>query len=244
MEEAALRKLIRGSLGLAFLATFTLASTTNAAPILEFSQFTPGNLNITSVNSGNNTTLSTIPAPPLPALPTQVTVSKLAGVSAPPNTLFNEAFSFTSSTAPTGSDGNITQGGFSGTFSYVNATTGVVQVAGTVSNAILSTVTTAGGGGTTVNFNTSNVTFTTIAAPILLQTFGTSAIPLNTISGTYQLTLTPTPSTTTSLNFTASAGGIITAQVVPEPASVVMASMALVAGLGGLGVRRFKASRA
>jgi len=235
MEETALRKLIRASLGLAFLATFTLASTTNAASIVEFSQATPGNT-ITSTNSGNITTLSTTST-------TSVLVSKLVGLTPPPpGTQYVETFTFTSNTAPTGSGGNITQTGFAGSFSYTLG--GVTQVAGNVANGILTTVTTPGGGGTTVNFNTSDVTFTAIAPAILTQAFGPTPPPLPSIDGTYQLTLTPSPSPTTSLNFTASAGGIITAQVVPEPTSVVMASMALVAGLGCVGVRRFKASRA
>jgi len=232
MEEAALRKLIRASLGLAFLATFTLASTTNAAPILDFSQSTPANT-VTSTGTNLSTT------------GTVTTVGALAGVQAPPNTLFIETFNFTSAAAPTGTDGNQTQGGYNGTFSYVNQATGVLQVAGTVTGATLSTVTN-GTGGTTGNFNASNVTFTTIAAPILQTAFGGATPALNTLVGNFSLTLNNlTPATTTSLAFTGRAAGIITAtQAVPEPGSVVMASMALVAGLGGLGVRRFKASRA
>jgi hypothetical protein len=235
MEEAALRKLIRATLGLAFVAAFSLASTTNAASIVEFSQATPGQT-ITSSNVGNNTTLS------VTGNPTSVTVSKLAGLTPPPpGTSYIETFTFSSTTPPSGSDGNMSQGGFSGSFSY--SLGGVTQVAGNITGGILTTITN-GSGGTTVNFNTSNVQFTTVAAPILQQTFGTSNIPLTSLIGTYQLTLTPVPNPTNSLNFTASAGGIITAQVVPEPASVVMASMALVAGLGGVGLRRIKVSRA
>lgn len=233
MEEAALRKFISATLSLAFLATFSLASSTNAAPILDFGQSSGANT-ITSSNAGNNTTLATTG--------TQVGVTALAGVSAPAGTFFTENFSFTSSQAPVGSDGNITQGGFNGTFSYL-APNGVVQVAGTVTNGTLSTVTN-GLGGTTANFNASNVTFTTVAPAILQTAFG-SVPALNTLTGNFSLTLNNlNPTTTTSLNFTARAGGIITAQVVPEPASVVMASMAVVAGLGGVGLRRFKASRA
>jgi len=239
MEEAALRKLIRATLGLAFVAAFSLANTINAASIVEFSQATPGTGTIRSVNAGNNTTLSTL-------APTSVDVGKVAEQPAPAGLQYIETFSFTSTTPPSGADGNMMQGGFgnavgSGTFTYT--LNGVTQVAGTATNGILQTITN-GAGGTTVNFNTSNVTFTTIAAPILQQAFGTSNIPLSSLIGTYQLTLTPNPNPTSSLTFFASAGGIITAQVVPEPASVVMASMALVAGLGVAGVRRIKASRA
>jgi len=233
MEETALRKLIRASLGLAFLATFTLASTTNAAPILDFSQSTPGNT-VTSTGTNLSTTL------------TQVLVGAVAGVPAPPNTIYTETFSFTSAAAPTGSPGNQMQGGYNGTFTYTNLATGVVQVAGTVTNAVLSTFTTPGGtGGTTASFNASDVDFTTVAPAILQQAFGTTAIPLNTLTGTYSLTLNNlNPQTSPTLAFTGRAAGIITAQVIPEPTSVVMASISLVAGLGCMGVRRFKASQA
>jgi hypothetical protein len=232
MEEAALRKLIRATLGLAFVAAFSLANTTNAAPILDFSQSTPGNV---VVSTGTNLSTNN----------TQVLVGALAGVPAPPNTLFTETFSFSSTAAPTGSPGNQTQGGYSGMFTYTNLLTGVIQVQGTVSGAVLSTFTTPGGTGTTASFNSSNVTFTNVAAPILQQAFGTSAIPLNTLTGTFSLTLNNLdPQTSPTLAFNARAAGIITAQVIPEPTSVVMASMACVAGLGGLGLRRIKASRA
>jgi len=216
------------------LASLAMAASANSAEILNFGQAGPPGNTITSTNAGNNTTLSTTG--------TLIQVSALAGVQAPPNTIFTENFSFTSSTAPTGSDGNISQVGFSGTFQYV-ASNGVVQVAGNVTNGTLSTVTN-GSGGTTANFNASNVVFTTIAPAILTQAFG-AIVPLNTLTGNYSLTLNNLiPFQTTSLNFTARAAGIITAQAVPEPASVAMTSMALVAGLGGLGLRRIKASRA
>jgi hypothetical protein len=231
MEEAALRKLIRATLGLAFVAAFSLANTTNAAPILDFSQSTPGNV---VVSTGTNLSTNN----------TQVLVGALAGVPAPPNTLFTETFSFSSTAAPTGSPGNQTQGGYSGMFTYTNLLTGVIQVQGTVSGAVLSTFTTPGGTGTTASFNSSNVTFTNVAGPILTQAFG-AVVPLNLLSGTFSLTLNNLdPQTAPTLAFNARAAGIITAQVIPEPTSVVMASMACVAGLGGLGLRRIKASRA
>lgn len=225
-----MRKLIRATLGLAFLAT-----TANAASILEFSQSTPGTA-VTSANSGNNTTISANPG-------TTVLASKVGGVQAPPSQIYTEAFSFTSNTAPSGSGGNISQGGFSGLFTYVNPQNGNT-VAGRVDNATLSIVTN-GSGGTTANFNASQVTFSNISPAILQAAFGTSNIPLGTLIGNFSLTLNDlNPTNPNSLSFQASAGGIITANVVPEPTSIVIASMALVAGLGGVGLRRIKASRA
>src|SRR4051794_2127165 len=117
MEEAALRNLIRATLSLAFVAAFSLANTTNAASLVEFSQATPGTTTIQSVNVGNNTTLSTL-------APTNVDVSKIGGLPVSGGVLqYIETFSFTSTTPPSGTDGNITQGGFgnvvgTGTFSY------------------------------------------------------------------------------------------------------------------------------
>jgi len=239
MEEAALRKLIRASLSLAFVAAFSLANTTNAAEILNFSQQTPGNV-ITSTNAGNNTTFSvTNPA-------ATVVASKVGGAIAPPNTLFTETFSFTSSTAPVNTGGgNVSQGGFNGTFTYFDAQLNLT-VAGNVQNATLSLVNN-GSGGSTGNFNASQVTFTNITPAILQTAFNGATPPLNTLIGNFSLTLNDlNPVNPTSLNFQASATGIITAQItsVPEPASIVMASLALVAGLGGVGLRRIKASRA
>jgi len=220
--------------GFSALASLALAASANAAPILDFSQSTPANT-VIATNTGNNTTLSTAG--------TQVTVGALAGIPAPPNTIFTENFSFSSTAAITGTAGNQTQGGFNGTFQYI-APNGVVQVAGTVTNATLSTIT--NGPATTASFNASNVTFTTIAPAILATAFPPFPnVPLNLLTGTFSLTLNNlNPQITSSFNFTSRAAGIITAQVIPEPASVVMTSMALVAGLGGLGLRRVKASRA
>jgi len=238
MEEAALRNLIRASLSLAFVAAFSLANTTNAAEILNFSQQTPGNVT-TSTNAGNNTTFSV--TNPLAT----VQASKVAGVTAPPSTLFTETFNFTSSTAPVNlGGGNVSQGGFNGTFTYFDAQLNLT-VAGNVQNATLSLVNN-GSGGTTGNFNASQVTFTNITPSILTTAFGT-APPLSSLIGNLSLTLNDlNPINPTSLNFQGSATGIITAQItsVPEPASIVMASLALVAGLGGVGLRRIKASRA
>jgi len=218
------------------LASLAMATSANAATIMTFGQQT----NVNSVIS-SGTALTTAGTP--------VVISNLGGFPQPqpPATqapVFLETFNFTTAAAPTGTPGNLTQDSYTGAFSFTAG--GVPQVAGTLSGGILSTFT--GPLGTTGSFNSSNVTYTLLPAAVLAQLNVTAAqVAAGLVRGTIVLglnNLLPNPSPT--LAFTAQNAGILTAEVavVPEPASVVMTGMALVAGLGGLGLRRIKASRA
>lgn len=221
----------------AFSALASLAmmgASADAATILIFGQQNATDV-VTSTSTGGTTTFSS--GPGVPATPIPVVVTNLGGITPPPPGLVvPETFSFTSSAAVTGSGGNLQQGGFSGSFSFGT------QVVGNLTGGILSTFT--GPNGTTGSFNSSNVTFTTLGPAILTQ-LGITAAQLNLVVGTLSFSLNNiNPSPQGTLTFTAQNSGLITANVIPEPASVVMTSMALVAGLGGLGLRRVKASRA
>jgi len=213
-------------LAFAALASLAMATSADADTILIFGQQLNVN-SVTSTSAGGTTTFSTTATP--------VIVTNLGGLTAPPGTIAPETFSFTSNGPITGSDGNLMQGGFSGNFSFGG------QVVGSLTNGVLSTFT--GPNGTTGSFNSSNVTFTALGA-LILQQLGIPAVsPL--VQGTFSLSLNNfLPTTVNSLNFTAQNSGLVTANVVPEPASVVMMSMALVAGLDTLGLRRIKASQA
>lgn len=213
------------------LASLALATSADAATILVFGQSNTSTEVVTSTATGGTTTFSS--GPGVPATPIVVGITNVGGVTPPPGTTLPESFSFTSSAAVTGSAGNFTQGGFSGTFSFGT------QVVGTVANGVLTT--SSGPGGTIGSFTASNVSFTTLGAGILAQ-LGNPA--LNLVNGTLSIALSNVSFNGTSLSFTARNAGLVDANVIPEPASIVMAGMALVAGLGGMGVRRMKAARA
>jgi hypothetical protein len=219
------------ALAIASLAWLAMAMPASSATILTYAQQNNTDVVKTTVAAGV-TTFSTGAAPG--ANPINVQITTLGGVPAPPNTFVPETFSFTSSAAVTGSGGNFTQGGFSGSFTFGG------QLVANIANGVLSTQT--GPGGTTGSFESSNVTFSTLGGgilsqlgnPILSQLTGTISISLNSFN----------QNPLGSIVFTAQNAGLITANVIPEPASVVMASVAVVAGLGCFGLRRFKASRA
>src|SRR5262249_6917104 len=162
----------------------------------------------------------------------RVGVDNIGGLTPPPGTTLPETFSFTSTAAVSGAAGNFTQGGFSGTFSYG------AQVVGSITGGILTTQT--GPGGTTGSLLATNVTFTTLGPAILAQLgFASPAW----VVGTLSISLTGfVPAVPGPLTSTAKNAGLIDATVIPDPASVVLASISVIAGLGCFGFRRFKAS--
>jgi len=217
--------------GLALLAMTTSA---NSATILIYGQSNASTEVVTSTTGVGGTTFHT--GPDGVAVPITVGVTSLGGATPPGGTTLQETFNFTSSAPVSGSGGNFTQGGFSGSFSFGN------QVIGTLSNGTLSTQ--FGTNGTTGSFQSSNVSFTTLGLAILNQ-LGIPASGVSGIGGTLSMSLgTFSPSAITSLNFSARNGGQFDASAIPEPASVVMASISVIAGLGCFGLRRFYASRA
>jgi len=226
----------------AFAALASLAmmgTSADAAIIFVYSQQNVSDV-VTVQSSGGSTILTTgIDGPP--AEPINVVVSNLGGITPPSNPqtgapfTLAETFDFRSSGPITTTAAGTTQTGFAGSFSFGN------QVIGNVTNGVL----TASGSGAnaSASFRSDNVTFTALGAAILAQ-LGISGITPG-LTGAISIALTPNiGGNVTGLNFTAVNSGNISANVVPEPASVVMTSMALVAGLGCFGLRRAKASRA
>jgi len=228
MKQGSIRFLALASLGLLAMTT-----SANSASILVYGQTNTSTEVVTSASSGGTTTFHT--GPDGVATPITVGITSIGGVTPPPGTTLPELFSFTSTAAVSGSGGNFTQGGFNGTFSFGT------QVAGTVTNGILNT--TFGPNGTTGSFQATNVTFTTLGPAILAQ-LGIPGVGAG-VPGTFSMSLnTFNPSPPPSLNFSARNSGLLDANLVPEPASVVMASLSVIAGLGLFGLRRFNASRA
>jgi len=196
-----------------------MATSADAATILTFGQQQPVNSITSSVAAGTTTFASA---------GTPITVTNIGGITpplgAPP---IAEIFSFTSSAAVATVGDTTTQGGFSGTFNFGG------QVVGTLTGGVLTTR------GDTGNFTATNVTFTTLN-PAILNQLGITAGQIGGLVGSLSLSLINVAGS--GVSFTAQNSGLVSA--VPEPASVVMMGMAVVAGLGGMGLRRVKASRA
>jgi len=235
MEEAALRKLIRATLGLAFLATFSLASTTNAAAILSFGIGTgPGTK--TATNTGTtSTTLTTNSAVPLFAGAFPVSITTIGNVTLPPNLAISARETFTNVTstgAATVTNGVISQA-FNGTISYTDPTTPTINyLTITFTNALLrgnqNGLTASLAGDNSVPGQT--VTFTSTDARVI--PFLNDPVR-NFEIGMTGLTSPLTINGSTIAGFTSSnESGNVSTVPIPEPASVVMASTAVLVGLG------------
>jgi hypothetical protein len=203
---------------IAGLASLALANSVGAATILQFNQVSPNDV-VTETISGGTITLATglgTVGTPIPASYGNI------GGQVPPVTGF-ETFTLTSTTG---------LGGFSGTITFTTGAT--LQLTDVLTNGLL----TINGGAATLSSSNSSFTFpaggaisTQIAAGTGTSAFGSSALSFSNVT------------------FTGTTGG--TAQnsgtfstAVPEPASLVSGGLALLAGLGYFGVRRFKTSRA
>jgi len=223
----------------AALASLAMATSTNAATILIFGQSNSTEV-VRSSNTGSNTTFNTGPGTSGTAI--TVGVDNFAGQTPPPGTTLLETFNFTSTS---GVSGAFTQPGFTGNFSFVSPLR--TEIAGTITNGTLTTLN--GANGTTGSFLTGNVSYTLLGPGILAQLglplslASPAPLPSGLVVGTLSIDLNNfNPNTVSSLNFLAQNAGQLTAFVVPEPGSVVMASLAVFTGLGCFGFRRLRAS--
>jgi len=242
MEEAALRKLIRASLSLAFLATFTLASTANAAMILSFGIGTgPGTKTATATTTGTgSTTLTTSSSVPNFTGAFPVSITTIGNVTLPPILSISAKETFTNVTsigAATNVNGVISQA-FSGVISYLDPTTPTINyLTITFTGQLRGTA-----GGLTADLSADNsvagqnVSFTSTdprVIPFLNDPIKNFGITMTGLSAPLAI------SNGTIAGFTSSneAGNVSTATI-PEPTSVVMAGTAVLVGLGCSKLRR------
>jgi len=235
MEEAALRKLIRASLSLAFLATFTLASTTNAASILSFGIGTgPGTK--TATNTGTtSTTLTTSSAVPNFAGAFPVSITTIGNVTLPPQLAISARETFTNVTstgAATNVNGVISQA-FSGTISYTDPTNAAINY---LTIAFTNGVLRGSAGGSTASLSGDNtvpgstVTFTSTDArvlPFLADPIRNFEIGMTGLSTPLALN-----GATIAAFSTTNESGNVSTNPVPEPTSIAMAGTAVLVGLG------------
>jgi len=230
-----MRTMMRGILSLASLAALTLAGTADAAAILSFGS-TSGTKTATA--SGGTTTLSTTSG----VTPGSyiVSITTLGNVTLNPLTFktARETFTTVQSTGPAVLSGGVISQPFSGTISYLDNSTPSINYLTIVFNGVLR----GSQGGLTADLAGDNtvpgqsVTFTSTDAtvipflndPVRQFTIGLTGLtsPLAITGGTIA-------------NFaTSNESGNASTSAVPEPASVVMASTAVLAGLGCFGWRR------
>jgi len=252
MEEAALRKLIRATLGLAFLATFTLANTANAAAVLAFSAGGGVGTKTATANGTTSTTLTTNSVTPgfAGGFPVSVgTIGNITLIPFPipgnPNAVFTarEAFTNVTSVGNATLSGNTIQQAFSGTISYTDPSNVAINfLTINFTNGLLRGT----AGGQTVSLSGDNsvpgqtVTFTSTdprVTPFLTDPIKNFAIDLTGLQFASGTGLSLTGNTITGFTAT-NQGGNVSSFAVPEPTSVVMAGTAVLVGLGCFRWRR------
>jgi len=251
MEEAALRKLIRATLSLAFVAAFSLANTTNAASILSFGINAPGTKTATATTTGTGQTTITTNSASIPgSFP--VSITTIGNVNLGPLQTINarETFGVPIGAGSTGItsvgaatlSGNQIQQNFSGTISYTDPSNAAINyLTITFTNAVLRGT----AGGLSVELTGDNsvpgqtVTFTSTDPGNRVQPFLTDPVKTFTIGLTgLSAPLAITNGTIAPFTSANESGNASTAAVVPEPTSVVMAGTAVLVGLGCFKWRR------
>jgi hypothetical protein len=228
----------------ACVASLAMSSSANAAMILSFGIGTGPGTKTASV-SGSTTTLSTNSAVPLFGGAFPVSITTIGNVTLPPILSISAKETFTgvaSTGAATNVGGTISQP-FSGVISYLDPTNPAINYltitfAGVLrgSTGGLSASLTADNtvAGQSVSFTSTDVrVIPFLADPIKIFEVGLTGLsaPL-AISGT------------TIAGFTTSneSGNVSSFPIIPEPASIVMASTAVLAGLGCFGWRRYRSA--
>jgi len=243
-----MRTAIRGIFAFTFMAALTLANTANAGPIMSFTQFGDGT--VIGTTAGTTTTLTTN------SLGSTGNKQVVIGTinNAPVNIAALETFTLVrSSGAANVVNGQIQQDAYTGTIAF----TGPPGTPNAGVNILTATLTGVGdflngtpGSGQASLGGPMTFTASPLSPIVLAGAFGGPGVTTATGSGTFSFSFVVSPpgSTTNGLtltgttinNFTAGldAGNFTANAVVPEPASIVMASMAVIAGLGLHGLRR------
>jgi len=227
---------------LACLASLAVATSADAAAILQFQQQNNTLTPVVFSASGSTTSVSTTGsgatgANPPGWIPVFVTIGA-APVAQPAFVSFTSPL--TSSTAATTTAGQISQSGYSGTIQFNFSATN--PPATNILTATFTNGTFAGAaGGNSVALTASqppnSVTYTSSTNPELLTGLNQRDFSISFSGLTSPLALAGT----TIGNNSASFSGTFSGSVVPEPASVVMMSISAIAGLGFYGLRRFTA---
>jgi hypothetical protein len=220
MEEAALRKLIRATLSLAFVAAFSLASTANAATILGYTQTNPNDV-VTERVVGATTVLTTGSGPAATFI--SILIGNIGGQSASQGAFV----SFTLTAPGVASPGATSLNGFTGVIQISLTPGGSSILTATTSNGILTVNTGAGTAGLQADtifsgYPPGGAIATQVGGP---PSFGGSSLSFSNVTGTVATGFTAQHSATFS-------------SVVPEPISLVSGSIAVLAGVGVFGFRR------
>jgi len=227
------------------LAALALATSASAATILQFKQTSsvpPDQVTATNTGTPNGTTVLTTGSALVPGgIPVDLTIGP-ATISA------NEFFvapGLTSS--PPGSatlvGTTVTQDGYSGTIQFIGTgvNAGVNILTATFTGGTLSGALNGASAGLNASAPTNNVVFTSAFAPVIALMGG------NNVPGGFNISFSNIPALTISNNsiasFTAQNSGTFSTSVIPEPTSIVMAGMSVVAGLGFHELRRLSSSR-
>jgi len=232
------------ALALASLASLAMATSSSAVTILQFAQINPNDV-VTATASGSTTTLSTNSAGAAGSIPVRITNIGGTLLGTPIDAF--ETFTNVTSTGTATTDAGRVQQLYSGTIAITSGAggTGGNFLTATFQNAVLSGL--AGGGSASLvgSRPPQSVTFTSNFAAIIPLIAGNPpenfAISFSNVSPAF------TAGTTIS-GFTAQNSGTFATGTdvapIPEPSGIVMAGMAMIAGLGGLGWRRRQSSRA
>jgi len=225
----------------ACVASLAMASSANAAMVLSYGIGTgPGTK--TATVSGSTTTLTTSSLVPLFGGAFPVSITTIGNISLPPILSISAKETFTgvtSSGIATNISGTISQP-FSGVISYLDPTTPAINyltitfvgvLRGTTSGITASLTADNTVAGQSVSFTSTDVR----VIPFLTDPIKTFEIGLTGLSAPLSL------SGTTIAGFsTTNESGNVSSFPVPEPASIVMASTAVLAGLGCFGWRRYR----
>jgi hypothetical protein len=226
---------------IAGLVSVAMASSANAAAILQFQQQFTGDTPIVASNPNASTTVlsstgtGAVPLNPPGWVPVFVGI---LGAPATQPAFMSFTAPLTSSTAASSAGGSIAQGGYTGTIQF-----NFTPTPNPASNIL--TITFTGGlltgvaGGNQANFGASappsNVAFTS-SIPALQAEIAAS-IGRNFALGLSGLTSPLALAGSTVAPFTGSIAGTFST-FVPEPSSYVMAGISALAGIGCLGFRR------
>jgi len=225
------------------LAALALATSASAATILQFKQTSsvpPDQVTATNTGTPGTTVLTTGSALVPGGIPVDLTIGP-ATISA------NEFFVAPGLTSGVGgatlSGTTVSQDGYSGTIQFIGTgvNAGVNILTATFTGGTLSGALNGASAGLNASAPTNNVVFTSAFAPVIALMGG------NNVPGGFNISFSNIPALTISNNsiasFTAQNSGTFSTAVIPEPTSIVMAGMSVVAGLGFHGLRRLSSSR-